>query len=155
MNSELIVKVFTGKEDLDNARQILDISQGGELFRLIDVIFVYRDKLGEITLQLRRKESDRLNNSHDRLAGDFAEAIFGNSRAEGRRQLAAAGLDSFFLQEVAKALKPDSSAYLFYLSRESLIDAGRLIEILEGLQGDLYYTTFQPEVEEALLKNSL
>ena len=153
MNSELIAMVFTGKEDLDNTRQILDRSQGGELFRLIDVIIVYRDKLGESTLQLRRKESDRLNNSRDRLAGDFAEALFGNSRAEDHRQLTDAGVDLFFLQEVTQALKPNSSAYLIYVSGESLIDAGRLIEILEGLPGDLYYTTFRPEVEEALLKN--
>ena len=153
MNSELIVMVFTGKEDFDDPWQILERSQGGKLFRLIDVILVYRDKLGESTLQLRRKESDRLNNRRASLAAAFAEAIFGNSSAEGRRQLTDTGVDSFFLQEVTQAFKPDSSAYLIYVSGESLIDAGRLIEILEGLQGDLYYTTFRPEVEEALLKN--
>ena len=147
--------VCSGKEDFDDSWQILERSQGGKLFRLIDVILVHRDKLGECTFQLRRKESDRFNNSRDRLAGDFAEALFGNSRAEGHRQLTDAGIDSFFLQEVTQALKPDSSAYLIYVSGESLIDAGRLIEILEGLPGDLYYTTFRPEVEEALLKNGL
>ena len=154
MNSELVVMVFTDKEDLDNARQILDRGQGGELFRLVDVISVYQDRLGESTFQLRRKETDRLNNSHSRLAADFAEAIFGNSRVEGHRQLADAGLDPFFLQEVTQALEPDSSAYLIYVSRESLIDVRRLIEILEGLHGDIYRTSFQSQVEEALLKNN-
>jgi uncharacterized membrane protein len=152
--SELIVMVLTGKEDLDSAWQNLERSQGGKLFRLIDVILVQRDRLGKSTFHMRRKESDRLNNSHNRLAGDFAEAIFGISRAEGRRHLAEAGLDPLFLQDVVQALKPDSSAYLIYVPRESLIDTRRYLEILEGLQGDLYHTTFRPQVEEALLKQN-
>ncbi len=154
MYSELIVMVFSGKEDVDSAWQLLKRSQGGKLFGLVDVILVHREKLDNIALHLHEKASDRLNNSGSRLTADFAEVIFGTSRAEGRRQLADAGMDPFFLQEVSQALKPGNSACLIHLSKESLIDARRLIEILEGLQGVVYHTTFQPQVEEALLKSN-
>ncbi len=154
MYSELIVLVFAGKEDLDKVWRTLERSHGGELFRLIDIVLIRRDNQGKTAFQIRWKESDHLDNHHSRLAGAFAEAIFGISSAEGRRQLGEAGLDLFFLQEVIQALKPGSSAYLIYVPRESLIDTRRYLEILGWLQGDLYHTTFRPQVEEALLKQN-
>jgi uncharacterized membrane protein len=101
-----------------------------------------------------QEESDFFDNKNIRLAGDFAKAIFGILRRKGHHKLSEAGLDPFFLEEVDQALKPDGSAYVVYVSRESQIDALRLIEILEGVQGDLYHTTFPHRVEEALLKDT-
>ena len=38
------------------------------------------------------------------------------------------------------------------IARRCLGDAGRYVEILGRLNGDLYHTTFRQQVEEALLK---
>jgi uncharacterized membrane protein len=152
MYSELIVLVFTGKEDSDKAWRTLERSQDGQLFKLIDIVLIHRDTTGKASFQMRWKESDNLYDNHSRLAGALAETIFGISGAEGRSQLAKAGLDPLFLQDVAQALKTDSSAYMIYVPRESLIDTRRYLEILEGQQADLYHTTFPVQVEEALLK---
>jgi uncharacterized membrane protein len=152
--SELIVVVIPRKESLDKAWRTLERSHGGQLFELIDIVLIRRDNQGKAAFQMRWQESDHSYNNHSRLAGAFAEAIFGNSSAEGRRQLAEAGLDPLFLQDVVQALKPDSSAYLIYVPRESLIDTRRYLEVLGRLRGDLYHTTFRPQVEEALLKQN-
>jgi len=58
------------------------------------------------------------------------------------------------LRHVIQALKPDGLAYLIHVTSESLIDSRRFLEILGEQQGNLYHTTFQPQVEEVLLKQN-
>lgn len=152
MYSELFVKVITGKEDSDKVWRTLERSHGGELLELIDVVSIGRDDQGRAAFQMRWKASDQSINHQYRLAAPFAEALFGSSSADLRLRLTEAGLDSFFLQEVAKALKPGRKVYLIHVSRESQIDTRRYVEILGRLEGDLYHTTFQPQVEEVILK---
>lgn len=152
MYSELIVIFDTGQKEMDLPWRTLERSHGGQLFRLIDMVLIRRDKSGQVSFQMRWQESDRLINHHMRLGGDFAEAIFGRSSVNGHRRLVEAGLDPFFLQDVVQALQPNRSAYLFYVPGGSPIDVQRYIESLERLQGDLYHTTFRQQVEEALLK---
>ena len=155
MYSELIVVVITSKEDLSETWRLLEKSQGGQLFKLIDMVLVHRDATAKVSFQARRRDSVGLLTNGSRLAGAFAEAIFDISGAEGRRQLVEAGLDPHFLKDIDQALKLDSSAYLIYVPREGLIDTHRYLEILGQLKGDLHHTIFRSQVEEALLnKNS-
>ena len=154
MYSELIVVISTGQEDPDKVLRTLESRHGGELLTMSDIVLIRRDEQGKVAFQMRWKEADHLYDNHSRLAGAFAEAIFGISSADGRRQLAEAGIDPLFLQDVVQALKPDSSAYLIHVPRDSLIDSRRYLKILERLQGDPYHTTFRPQVEEALLKQN-
>jgi uncharacterized membrane protein len=150
--SELIVVISTGQEDPDKVLRTLESRHGGELLALSDIVLLRRDKQGKVAFQMRWKEFDHSGDSHNRLAGAFAEAIFGFSRAEGCRRLSEAGMDPLFLQEVVQALKPGGTAYLIYVHRESLIDTRRYVEILEAVPGNLYHTTFSPQIEEVLLK---
>jgi uncharacterized membrane protein len=152
MYSELIIVVSTGQEDADIVWRTLESRQGGELLTMSDVVLIDRDSQGKTTFQMRWRASDHLDNHHGRLAGVFAESIFGFSRVEGLRRLAEAGVDTLFLQEVVEALQPGCSAYLIYVPGESLIDTRRYLEILEALPGNLYHTTFRSQTEEALLK---
>jgi uncharacterized membrane protein len=150
MYSELIVIIDPGPRNMEQAWRALVGSRGSQLFRLTDVVFIRRDRSGKVSFEMRWQESDRLVEHHKRLAGDFAEAIFGQSRLDGHRCLAEAGLDPIFLREVTQALKPDRSAYLFFIPAQSRIDTKRYIKSLEPLQGDLYHTTFPIQVEETL-----
>jgi hypothetical protein len=125
---------------------------GGQLFKLIDMVLIRRDKSGKVSFEIRWQESERLIENHKRLAGDFAEAIFGHTSQNGHRRLIEAGLDPFFLQDVTQALQPNGSAYLFFIPAESRLDTKRYIESLDPLQGNLFHTTFPIQVEEVLSK---
>ena len=152
MYSELIVVILTGEGDSDRVWRTLEKGYNGELLKLIDMVLIRRDNHGKLAFQMRWRESDHLGDDHSRLAGAFAEAIFGISSAEGRHRLAEAGLDPLFIQDVVQALKAEGSAYLIHVPRESLIDTRRHLEILGTLNGDLYHTTFRHQVEEVLWK---
>jgi len=151
--SELIVVISTGQEDPDKVLRTLESRHGGELLALSDIVLLRRDKQGKSAFQMRWQEANQLTDPH-RLAGAFAEAIFGISRVEGHRRLIDAGMDPLFLKEVAEAFQPGGMAYLIYVPDESLIDTQRYLKILEALRGDLYHTTFRPQTEEALLKQN-
>ena len=154
MYSELIIVVNSGQEDSDKVWRTLESRQGGKLLTMSDVVLIRRDKQGKSAFQMRWQEADYSSDQHLRLAGDFAEAIFGISREEGRRRLVEAGLDPLFLQELIEAFQPGGSAYLIYVPEGSLIDTHRYLEILEAFPGDLYHTTFRSRTEEALLKKN-
>jgi uncharacterized membrane protein len=154
MYSELIIVVSTGQEDTDKVLRTLESRQGSDLLTLSDLALIRRDSQGRSTFQMRWRASDHLNNHQGRLAGVFAESIFGSSRAEGLRRLAEAGMDTLFLREVVEEFQPGCSAYLIYVPRESLIDTRRYLEILEALPGNPYHTTFRPQTEEALFKKN-
>jgi len=154
MFSELIIMVSTGQEDTDKVWRTLESRQGGELLTMSDVVLIRRDKQGKSAFQMRWQEADYSSDQHHRLAGGFAEAIFGISREEGHRGLVEAGLDPLFLREVIEAFQRGGSAYLIYVPEGSLIDTHRYHEILEAFPGDLYHTTFRPRTEEALLKKN-
>jgi uncharacterized membrane protein len=119
-----------------------------------DVVLIRRDSQGKSAFQMRWQKADYLSERQRRLAGAFAEAIFGISREEGHRRLIDAGMDPLFLKEVAETFQPGGMAYLIYVPDESLIDTQGYLEILEALRGDLYHTTFRSQTEEALLKKN-
>lgn len=152
MYSELFLIIDSGSKNMDEAWQALSGNLSGQLFRLTDMVLISRDKNGKVSFEMRNQESDRLINHDKRLAGDFAEAIFGQSQQDGHRRLTEAGIDPIFLQDITRAFLPNRSAYLFYIPAESRIDTKRFSMSLEPLQGDLYCTTFNSQVEEALLK---
>jgi uncharacterized membrane protein len=154
MYSELIIVVSSWQEDADKVWRTLESRYGGELLAMSDVVLIRRDNQGQSAFQMRWQKADYLSERQRRLAGAFAEAIFGISREEGRRRLIDARLDPLFLMAVVEAFQPGSSAYLIYVPAGSLIDTQRYLEILEALPGDLYHTTFRPQTEEALLKQN-
>ena len=139
---------------MEEAWQALTGNLVGQLFRLTDLVLINRDKNGKVSFEIRSQESDRLIKQDKRLAGDFAEAIFGQSNHDGHSRLTEAGMDPIFLQDMTQAFQPDRSAYLFYLPAESRIDTQRFIKSLEPLQGVLYHTTLSPRVVEAMSKRS-
>jgi hypothetical protein len=150
--SELIVMILTGEDDSDRVWRTLERGRDGELLKLIDVVLIRRDNHRKLAFQMRWRESDYLGDDHSRLAGAFAEAIFGISGEQDRRRLVEAGLDPLFLQDVVQAFTAEGSAYLIHVARESLIDTRGYLEILGSLEGDLYHTTFRHKLEEVLWK---
>lgn len=154
MYSELVLIIDSYPKNMDEAWQALTGNLVGQLFRLTGMVLIRREKSGKVSFEIRYQESDRLINDDKRLAGDFAEAIFGQSHQDGHRRLTEAGMDPIFLQDITQAFQPNRSAYLFYIPAESRIDPEMFINSLESLQGDLYRTTFNSRVEEALLKRN-
>jgi hypothetical protein len=150
--SELIVMILTGEEDSDRVWRTLERGRDGKLLKLIDIVLIRRDNHGKLAFQMRWRESEYLDDDHSRLAGAFAEAIFGISGEQDLRRLVEAGLDPLFLQDVVQAFTVEGSAYLIHVPRESLIDTREYLEILGSLEGGLYHTTFRHQVEEVLWK---
>ena len=154
MYSELVVIMDPRPSNLDEAWQALTGNLGSQLVRLTDMVLIRRDKSGKVSFEIRNQEIEHLINYDKRLAGDFAEALFGQSQQDGHWCLTEAGIDPIFVQDITKAFQPNRSAHLFYIPAESRIDTERFVESLEPLQGDLYRTTFDPRVEKALLKRN-
>lgn len=154
MYSELVLIIGSSPKTMGEAWKALTGNVVGQLFRLTDMVLIHRNKSGNVSFEIRYQESDRLINDDKRLAGDFAEAIFGQSHQDGHRRLTGAGMDPIFLRDITQVLQPNRLAYLFYLPAESRIDPEMFIKSLESLQGDLYRTTFDSRVEEALLKRN-
>lgn len=150
MYSELVVIMDPRPSNMDEAWQALTGNLGSQLVRLTDAVLIRRDKSGKVSFAMRYQESDRLIKHDKRLAGDFAEAIFGQPNQDGHHRLSEEGIDPIFLQDVTQALKPNGSAYLFFIPAESRIDTKQYIESLKPLGGDLYHTTFPVQVEEIL-----
>jgi uncharacterized membrane protein len=150
--SELIVLILTGEGDSDIVWRTLERDRDGKLLKLIDIVLVRRDNHGKLAFQMSWRESEYLGDDHCRLAGAFAEAIFGVSGEHDRRVLIESGLDPLFLQDVVQAFTAEGAAYLIHVPRESLIDTRAYLEILGTLDGGLYHTTFRPQVEEVLWK---
>ena len=109
MVSELIVAIITGSEDSDKTWRTLERSHGGQLFKLVDVVLIRRDNQGMTSFKMNWKKDDHFRDSSNRMAGAFAEAIFGISRTEGRRQLSEAGVDRLPVLSTASAASPQSA----------------------------------------------
>ena len=152
MYNELIVLIVNEKTDLDEAWHCLVAKQGGGLIRAADMALIGRDIVGKVSYKVSWEEAGYALKDHDHLAGTFAVVLFDDTRAEDRRRLAEAGMDSYFLRKMGEVLSPNSLAYVVYIPKESLIDSRRFLEILGEQQGELYHTTFRPQVEEVLLR---
>lgn len=152
MYCELIVIIEPSSKNMDEAWQALTGTLAGQLFMLTAMVMISRGKNGNVSFEMRHPESDLVTNHDRNLAGDFAEAIFGQSIQDGHSRLTEAGIDPIFLGDITRAFQSNRSAYLLYLPAASRIDSQRLIKSLEPLQGDLYRTMFDPRVEEALIK---
>ena len=84
----------------------------------------------------------------------LVEALFGQMAEEGQQQLIHAGVDERFVRNVASALAPDSSLFLSYLYRGSMVDRQQVLEVLRQLKGTLHHTTIPPEVEQVIVEQA-
>lgn len=146
--------IVTGTQRQDEVERLIESKHGRVIFKLADVVAVRQSDGGEISIRLPMLPAVSPRSNHECLAIDLAKIIFEPSREYDRLQLTSAGMDRFFLCKLRNVLAPDILAYLFYIAHDSLIDSRRILEFLGELQGKLYYTLFNPQVEEVLLKQS-
>ena len=67
------------------------------------------------------------------------------------RPLVEAGLDEYFLEDVANALLPNSSALLKFFPQDSLVDTRQLLGDLSKFKGALIHTTFPSQIIDSVL----
>ena len=67
------------------------------------------------------------------------------------RPLVEAGLDEYFLEDVANALLPNSSALLIFFPQDSLVNTRQLLDSLSKFKGALIHTTFPSQIIDSVL----
>lgn len=152
MIDELICMIFSGEGGAVEARSSLGKKHEGQLFRLVDIVLISRDRAGEVAYRPQRKVPVVPGDQDCQMPLFVAEALFGKSPEVGIHQLREAGIDNTFLQNVFQALETDTSALLIYIPGDSLIDTRSYLASLSTLQGTLHHTTFPSAVKEAILE---
>lgn len=151
MKNDLIVMTFSRPENAYQAWQALIVMRSNRTFVPESGRLVERDSNGRTVVQQHKVLSYPQNGTQSKVLELFIDAIFGNVIEERLSQLTDSGLDEVFLRDVVKALQPESSALLFYIPRDFLVDTRLLLSSLELLRGTLYHTSFPDEVEAAIL----
>jgi hypothetical protein len=110
-----------------------------------------RNKKGITIVHHYKSLSKPKNSSQTKVLDFLISVIFAEGYEEKINQLAEIGLDYVFLRDVAASLEPDSSALVFYIPRNMLLDTRRLLSALSLLNGTLYHASFPDIVENAIL----
>ena len=152
MYDELIFMIFSGEGGAGEAWSALEKIHEGQLFKLVDIVLINRDRTGKVAFQLQRKIIDVPDDQDRRITLMMAEAIFDNSTQVALHQISEAGVDRMFLQDVTQALKPDTSAFLIYVPGDRLIDTRTYLASLSKLRGTPYQTTFPSTAKESILE---
>ena len=150
MYDELIFMIFSGEGGAGEAWSALEKIHEGQLFRLVDIVLVSRDRAGEVALRPQWKVSVVPGDQDCQIPLFVAEALFGKSAKVDIQQLNEGGLDKTTLQNVSQAVEVDSSALLIYIPGDSLIDSRTYLAPLSRLQGTLHHTTFPSTVKDAI-----
>lgn len=154
MYNELIVMTFDRAEDALKVRHALEMMRDSHTFGLMDAVIITRDTSGQAAVHQQRVFPTEMSSPSNRFAGLFADVLFGQLPEEMAQQLADAGLDKIFLQDIVAALGSDSSAILIYIPQDKLIDAQRLMNSLSLLRGTVHHTTISSSIEEVILKKA-
>ena len=152
MYDELIFMIFSGEGGAGEAWSALEKMHEGQLFRLVDMVLISKDRSGELALRPQWKVSDVPGDQDCQIALFVAEALFAESAKVDIQQLSEGGLDKTTLQNVSQAVEADTSALLIYIPGDSLIDSRTYLASLSTLQGTLHHTTFPSAVKETILE---
>jgi uncharacterized membrane protein len=150
MKNDLILMTFSQQDTARKVLQILDILRDGITVGLETISVVERDNQGQTIVHQYKLLPDSLNRPEGKVLETFTCALFGDSD-DGILQLADAGLDEIFLQDVAGALQLEKSALVIYIRRDRLVDTRRLLDALGLLQGKIHHVCFPDEVEDAII----
>jgi uncharacterized membrane protein len=152
MYNDLIVMTFSNKGDAFTALLGLDVLRDKELLGLGIVTVVTIEKSGQVVITQAWDLTRYPHGVEGRVPGGLLRVLLGEATIIDKQNLAEAGLDAIFLHNVQEDLTPDSSAVLYYISRESVTDTQRLLDTMSRLRGTLYHTTFPKTVEETILQ---
>lgn len=152
MYDELIFVSFAEESGAGEAWIALDEIHEERLFRLVDTVLISRGSTGKVAFELKWKLSTMPGEKDHQIPLIIVKALFGNSADADIQQLSEAGLDKIFLQDVAQALKPATSALLVYIPGDSLIDAHTYLGYLSKLRGKPHHTTFLSADKEVILE---
>jgi len=154
MTIELIAMIFDQDEDVSDARRALDTMRQTTTFGLENAVLVEKDAAGKAFVHQYSREPVSTPVRDDTLLILFANVIFTGSATERERDLVIAELDEVFLEEIADAWQPSTSALLIIIPRLSLVDAQRLLKYLAEYSGTLIRTTFPEQTIEFILMQS-
>ena len=151
MLSELFVLIFNQDEDTRNAWQALQMIRESKAFGLDNAAMVERDDAGKVYIHQYSRYPVWEPVSDDDFLIFITEAIFGDTQEASVRLLVEAGLDKYFLEEVANTLLLNSSALLIFFPQDSLVDTRQLLDAISKFKGALIHTTFPPQVIDSVL----
>ena len=152
MNSDLIVMSFSTVEGGGSAGQAIGILRDRQTLGLEYTAIVTKTGAGQPVIHHRQRLPIRPHEAEWILLERLADELFGCPLDEATRTLVIAGMDRLFVERVAKALGPDSSALMIYIPSDSMADVEQLVEVLALLEGTVHRTTLPTQVEEALLR---
>ena len=150
MYSDLIVMIFSNEADALKSKQALEQFRNSLYLGVLNAIVVTKDKFGKIVVHQQWELPSNQTNLKKEMPRILVEAFFGKSKEEGEHQLIHAGVDETFVRNVTSALGPNSSLFLSYLYRGSMVDRQQVLEALRQLKGTLHHTTIPPEVEQVI-----
>jgi len=152
MHSELFVLIFNQDEDTRNSLQALQMMRKSRAFGLDNAALVERDGDGKAYIHQYSRYPAWGPVPDDTFLILFTETIFGDTQEDSVRPLVEAGLDEYFLEDVANALLPNSSALLLFFPQDSLIDMRQLLDALSKFKGTLIHTTFPSQIIASVLE---
>ncbi len=153
MYNDLIVMIFTRQEEALIAWMGLDMMRDRQMMGIDKATAVIKDKSDRTLIHQSWELGTYYQKEESQVMGLLAEAIFDATAQEIQTQLSQAGLDHVFLKNVTTALGSDSSALLFYIPQNSLVDTDRLLNLLRQMRGTLHHTTFTTAVTETILQS--
>ncbi|MGB2911281.1 MAG: hypothetical protein WBF05_03555 [Anaerolineales bacterium] len=151
MHSELFVLIFNQDEETRNSLQALQMMRKSREFGLENAALVERDDAGKVYIHQYSRYPVWEPVSDDDFLIFITEAIFGDTQEASVRLLVEAGLDKYFLEEVANTLLLNSSALLIFFPQDSLVDTRQLLDAISKFKGALIHTTFPPQVIDSVL----
>ena len=152
MHSELFVLIFNQDEDTWNSRQALQMMRKSRAFKLENATLVEPDGTGKAYIHQYSRYPVWEPVWDDTLLILFTEAIFGDTQKDSMRPLVEAGLNEYFLEDVANTLLPNSSALLIFFPQDSLVDTRQLLDSLSKFKGALIHTTFPSQIIDSVLE---
>ena len=152
MYSDLIVLIFGDEADALKAKQALEQFRNSPFLGVLNAIVVTRDKSGKIIVHQQWELTANQSSLRKQMPRILVESIFGEPEEERVQKLIRAGMDETFVRNIVSALGPNSSLFLSYLYRGSMVDRQQVLDALRQLKGTRYHTTISSEVERAILE---
>jgi len=154
MPIDLLVMIFDQNGVTPGAWHALNSMRKNRSFGLENAVLVVRDTAGKAFIHQFKRYPTWKPALNDSFLTLFTNAIFSGTADERERDLLIAELDEVFLEEVADAWQPSTSALLIFVPRQSLVDTRRLLNYLAEFNGTLIRTTFPEQTIEFILMQS-
>jgi len=151
MKNDFIVLTFKQSGQAFKAWQTLKMIRPIKNILLESGRLLECDKQGNLSVHKDRTLSDSQINTQARVLDLLVGFFFLKDRELELSRLSKIGLDEVFLSDVFKALRPDSSALVFYIPRDKLVDTRYLIKTLSMFNGTLFQASFPDDVEADIL----